>query len=161
MNKKGLSDVVTSVLVILLVLAAVVIIAAYILGIVNKSGSEIGGSAACISLQLYPTTCTYVVNKDGSGNSLNYNLTVKATKQGQDSKVKQLDALLTNVTNANVVRMQNLVVPKFLETSAVYSELNADKKSSVSLVVTLVSDSATSTPFSCNPSKVIDCVEAS
>ncbi len=55
MNKKGLSDVITTVLIILLVLAAVVIIWSFVRPAIQSGASKVTG--ACISLDLKVISC--------------------------------------------------------------------------------------------------------
>ncbi len=131
-NRKGLSDVVTTVLIILLVLAAVAIIASYVLNVVNRGGTEIGGAAECTLMQLYPTECVYRANKAtvvvdtatkdyAVGEVISYNFSVKATKRGADISVKQLDVLLQDTVTGDITKIASQATPKFLETSAIYS----------------------------------------
>lgn len=56
-KKRGLSDVVTTVLIILLVLAAVAMIWGYLSSTINDAGSQI--TTACLTLDLMPKSCQY------------------------------------------------------------------------------------------------------
>ena len=67
-KKRGLSDVVTTVLIILLVLAAVAIIWSYLQGALVSSGSQITGQ--CLTLDLAPTACVW--NSTGTNVSVRY-----------------------------------------------------------------------------------------
>ena len=58
-NKRGLSDVVTIVLIILLALAAVGIIWAFIKPTIENTGSGIDLSAQCFNTEVKPTRCVY------------------------------------------------------------------------------------------------------
>ena len=57
-NKKAVSDVVSTVLIILLVVAAVAIIGAIVLNTVNKGGGSVNSAVACQALDIHPTRCT-------------------------------------------------------------------------------------------------------
>lgn len=59
-NKRAQSDVVSTVLIILLVVAAVAIIGAIILNVVNKGGSSVSGATACQAVDVHPSQCTIV-----------------------------------------------------------------------------------------------------
>ena len=56
-SKKGLSDVVTTVLIILLALAAVVIVWSFVKPTIDKAGSQL--TTACVDLEVVPVSCTY------------------------------------------------------------------------------------------------------
>lgn len=62
LNKKGVSDIVTTVLIILLVLAAVSIIGKIILDNLQKGGDQIQQSTECFSLDVEPIACSYAGN---------------------------------------------------------------------------------------------------
>lgn len=72
-TKRGLSDVVTTVLIILLVLAAVAIIWGYLRGSLVQSGQQISGATSCLGLDLKVKSCKVaagsatVVYERGSG----------------------------------------------------------------------------------------------
>ncbi len=57
-NKRGVSDVITTVLIILLVLAAVAIIGGILLRNIGDAGSKIGTQTACLDLDVKPVKCT-------------------------------------------------------------------------------------------------------
>ena len=57
-NKKAVSDVITTVLIILLVLAAVAIIGGILLRNIGDAGSKIETQTACLDLDVKPTKCT-------------------------------------------------------------------------------------------------------
>ncbi|HLC31622.1 MAG TPA: hypothetical protein VJK51_03060 [Candidatus Nanoarchaeia archaeon] len=56
-QKKGLSDVVTTVLIILLVLAAVVIIWNFIRPTIENSGEAVVGGSTCFTVEAVPVSC--------------------------------------------------------------------------------------------------------
>ena len=57
LNKKGLSDVVTTVLIILLVLAAVALIWGFLYPFFKGTGSQITGATSCMNLQMETVSC--------------------------------------------------------------------------------------------------------
>ncbi|MEK6893440.1 MAG: archaellin/type IV pilin N-terminal domain-containing protein, partial [Nanoarchaeota archaeon] len=57
-NKRALSDVVTTVLIILFAIVAVAIIGGIVLSQVNKAGGKIDSSAICSEFQVTPVKCT-------------------------------------------------------------------------------------------------------
>lgn len=64
MKKKGVSDVVSTVLIILLVVAAVAIVGAIVLRTINNASTSVDTSVICQNLQVVPTKCVY--NSTGS-----------------------------------------------------------------------------------------------
>jgi len=97
-TKRGLSDVVTTVLIILLVLAAVAIIWGYLRGSLVQSGQQISGSTACLNLDLKAIAC----NLSGSAP---YSATVKYGRNSADANLTGvtlvfLDAAGASTTNA-------------------------------------------------------------
>ena len=79
-DKKGVSDVITTVLIILLVLAAVAIIGGLLLRNIGEAGSKIGTQTACLDLDVKPAKCTrandlltpanVLVSRGGRGNDV-------------------------------------------------------------------------------------------
>ena len=80
-NKKGLSDVVTIVLIILLALAAVGIIWAFIKPTIENTGSGIDLSAQCFNTEVKPMKCLYNSTTD------DVNVSVQLSK-GKADKIK-------------------------------------------------------------------------
>jgi len=85
MNKKGLSEVVTTVLIILLVLAAVIIIWTAVKPMLEKGINQVG-STECFNLDLAATKCTNVANV--TTGATGYNITV--SKGASDMKIQSL-----------------------------------------------------------------------
>ena len=81
MNKKGLSEVVTTVLIILLVLAAVIIIWTAVKPMLEKGIKQVG-STECFNLDLTATKCTNVNVTTG------YNVTIN--RGAADMKIQSL-----------------------------------------------------------------------
>lgn len=74
MNKKGLSEVVTTVLIILLVLAAIVTIWTYVQPTIKNAAKKIGGSD-CLTLDVSAQNCKLV--KDANNVTTGANVTIK------------------------------------------------------------------------------------
>ena len=107
MNRKGLSDVVTTVLIILLVLAAVVIIWSFVQPAIKRSASQVTGD--CINLKIEPTSCKLIGNE--------YNVSYKrdaGTANLRDVKFvfgqNGLDVVRGNVTGANINELESKIV---------------------------------------------------
>ena len=105
--KRGLSDVVTTVLIILLVLAAVAIIWGYLRGSLVQSGQQITGQTACLNLDLKAISCNVSANSASA--------TVKYGRNSGDANLTKvtvvfLDAAGQSTTNSAVS------VPNPLET---------------------------------------------
>ncbi|MEK6889992.1 MAG: hypothetical protein AABX35_02280 [Nanoarchaeota archaeon] len=76
MNKKALSDVITNVLIILLVIVAVGIIAAFIMPLLRNTGTQVTEGTSCLSVNVEVASCVY--NSSGIGTNLNgANITIK------------------------------------------------------------------------------------
>lgn len=56
-NKKAVSDIVSTVLIILLVVAAIAIVGAIVLNVVGKTGPKVDTLTSCISLDIKPNAC--------------------------------------------------------------------------------------------------------
>ncbi|MBS3090821.1 hypothetical protein J4217_00035 [Candidatus Pacearchaeota archaeon] len=99
MNKKGLSDIITTILIILLALAAIVLIWGFIKRPVEQGGQSIEKSADCLALSLKPTACV-VRGTDTLGGSL-----VNATVQWADGDVdlQQIKVIITDSAGTNNV----------------------------------------------------------
>ena len=93
-NKKGVSDVITTVLIILLVLAAVAIIGGILLRNIGEAGSKIGTQTACLDLDVKPVRCTY---NSGAGYS------VQVSRGGRGSEAGDLAAVTLLFNKAGVV----------------------------------------------------------
>jgi len=74
-NKKGVSDIVTTVLIILLVLAAVSVVGNIIMKNLQKGGEQIEKSTDCLNMEVTPLLCK------SSGNGT-YTIQYKWTKGG-------------------------------------------------------------------------------
>jgi len=96
-NKKGLSSVIATVLIVLLALAAVAIVAGFLLPIFRDSGTTTSASVTCLEAEVKPTNC----------DSLTGNVNVQWVK-GDITKiiaiVEHSDGLIrTNVSTATTI----------------------------------------------------------
>lgn len=94
-QKRGLSDIVTNVLIILLVLVAVGIIWAFLQPVIQSGSRQIAGADACLTLSLQPQTCTLDA---GTGNA-----TVNYRRNAGDATVSELTFVFTDATGSSVV----------------------------------------------------------
>lgn len=105
MDRKGLSDVVTTVLIILLVLAAVVIIWSFIQPAIKRSASQVTGD--CINLKIEPVSCnsTRLVYKRDAGTA-NLKDVMFVFGQGGIDNVR-------NLSNSNIDELESKSVLVF------------------------------------------------
>jgi len=79
MQKKGVSEVVTTILFVLLSIVAVVIVGAFVRTQLTGTTSQAALSKACLDLNLEATNCKYVTIANGT----NYNASVNYRRGGQ------------------------------------------------------------------------------
>lgn len=80
MQKRGLSDVVTTVIIILLVIAAIAIIWSFVQPTLRGAGEDIEDSTDCFTLSLEPVSCDF----SGTGASAIGNITVRRNAGSAD-----------------------------------------------------------------------------
>jgi len=86
MNKKGLSEVITTVLIILLVLAAIVVIWSAVKPALDKGANEISGASECFNFDVSVQSCKII-------NSATGNVSITLTKGTKDIEVVSLKYL--------------------------------------------------------------------
>jgi len=106
-NKKGLSDVVTIVLIILLALAAVGIIWAFIKPTIENTGGGIDLSAQCFNTEVKPTKCLYNTTTD------NATVTIQLARGEADEVVAILEL------NDGTTKVQKVAAPTLLGTTQI------------------------------------------
>jgi hypothetical protein len=89
-DKKGVSDVITTVLIILLVLAAVAIIGGILLRNISQAGSKIETSTGCVELDIQPVSCTLT----GSGAATAASVIVQRGSRGSNLDISKLAAVV-------------------------------------------------------------------
>jgi len=149
MKKRGLSDVITTVLIILIALAAVGIIASYLIPMLKSSSSEI--SAACYNIDVEPVKCTLNTPVPG-------NVTVNVKRNIEDATLQKLTFVLESKTTGESMIEEVEIAPdelKELQTKQYVLPDPGDIDSvSVSPVVLNELDEAkvcpTSAPRTCN-----------
>lgn len=108
-NKKGLSEVVTNVLIILLVVVAVGLLWRFVLPLL--SGDKISQASLCLDLKVEPTKCINYV----SGGATLVNATVQRSEvKGDIKEVK----LFFEMPSGDSLSSLQTVVPGVLETKA-------------------------------------------
>jgi|SRR3989338_10910465 len=94
-NKKALSDIITTVLIILLALAAVILIWTFIKKPIEQGGQSIVTQGDCFTLQLKPTGCVY--------DTVSKNTTATVQWSGGDVDLQSINFIVTDGTGANKV----------------------------------------------------------
>lgn len=105
-NKKGISDVITTVLIVLLSLVAIAIVWSFISPLITKSGQQVAQTQACLSASLEVTDCKL------SGTM--YNVTVHRNAGAADVKEIKLIFAKSDGTSQAINQSSNL--PGELET---------------------------------------------
>jgi len=148
-NKKGLSGIVTTVLVILLALAAVTIIASYILSTVSEGSSQIGAKEECTSLILEPSRC--IVTGDTA--------TLNIKRLSGDAEVNKITAVFADgtgitTTSSDLTGASN--IPSQGETKSMSILSGATNSESVAIFATIITEQGQAQ--SCTESKTITCI---
>ncbi len=108
-NKKGLSDVVTTLLIILVAVAAVAIIGTVVLRNVQKAGTQIDVQQQCQQVILEPVSCD-------QGTDSNNPDSVFINRKGQDtSNFLKLRIIVEN-SLGGVTSYESSIIPAILET---------------------------------------------
>ncbi len=67
MNKRGLSGIIATVLIVLISLAAVVIVWNFISPTINRAGTSIELESKCFDVEVRPSRCSYIVDSTVTG----------------------------------------------------------------------------------------------
>ena len=110
-NKKGLSDVVATVLIILLALAAVVIVWSFVSPSLKNTGTQIDVQSKCLATELKPTSCN-VTNPGG-----NAIINVQLTRGGEEGML--MKGILKNDNGVTSVGNSDSAPTDVLETERV------------------------------------------
>ncbi len=143
--KRGLSDVVTTVLIILLVLAAVAIIWGYLRGALQQSGQQI--TSACLTLDLKPISC----NVSASGP---YSATVQYGRQSGEATLTNVTLVFLDGSGQSTTNSSG-PVPNALETKVYTVAGLATKPVSVSVAGTVITEAGQ--PKLCDKSETVQC----
>lgn len=110
-NKRGISDIVATILIVLLALAAVAIIWAFVQPMLRGTGGAATLSAKCLQTEVKPTNC--VINTTSNTSSVN----VQLVKAG----ASKVSVVLEDVTGAAITGTE-VTAPGVLATTAVSVE---------------------------------------
>jgi len=147
-NKKGLSEVVTNVLIVLLVIVAIGVIWAFIYPMITKGGAKIEASQACLSIN----TALEITKCNSTGTSAN--VLVKRSAGSEALKEIKLIFDKEDGSTLNITTLTN--VPAELETKS-YSITNlASNPKAVSLVAG-IADSKTGEIIYCSALPKVGC----
>lgn len=143
MNKKALSDVVTTVLIVLLTLVAIGILWSFLQPLFTKSGAKIQQAEACFAVNLEISGC--------SVSATDANVTVK--RNAGSANVKEVRLIFGKADGSTMVVNQS-DVPSELETKFYMSSLGFSAKSVA--VAPGVADSQGTINY-CNPTQPVTC----
>ena len=91
-NKKGVSDVITTVLIILLVLAAVAIIGGILLRNISQAGSKIETSTGCVELDVQPVSCSGIASTTTAG--VGARILAQRGSRGANLQISKINAVV-------------------------------------------------------------------
>lgn len=100
-SRRGMSDVVSTTLLVLVTLAAVSIIGAFIFRSVDNSTSNIETTTACQNLELEVVKCEYTFS---SPNYIPSKILVKREAKGSDLSLKGLKFVFTDILEGTVIK---------------------------------------------------------
>tara|TARA_Y100000310_G_C20386343_1_gene670610 strand:- start:4 stop:435 length:432 start_codon:yes stop_codon:yes gene_type:complete len=106
LDKRGLSDVVTTVLIVLVAIGAIGIIAGFLLPAVQQGSSQI--TSSCITLQLEPTKCTNTNSTD---------TTVLIKRNTGDATLNEIRVIFTDASGETTSNVMS-DAPGILETKS-------------------------------------------
>ncbi len=148
-NKKGLSDVIATVLIILLALAAVVIVWSFVSPSLRGTGSQINVQTKCLAMELKPTNCKITSSSE-------VNVTYQLAGGDKPNKIKFLFEGASGTTDMSSTELIGSDIPDSLETKTKANIAYTGTISKVSLVAVVLGDDGKE--YNCNPSPVkIDC----
>lgn len=139
-NKKGLSEVVTNVLMIALVVIAVAAIAYFIIPMVTKSGEKVQQAGACLSVNMEVTSCAV----DG---------TVAVKRGAGEGDIEEMKLIFERADGSTQV-VTDSDVPEQLGTSVYTNEL--DFKPAKVSVAAGIADSKGAIGY-CTPTQPVAC----
>ena len=138
-TKKGLSDIITNVLIILLVLVAISIIWFFVRPTIQQGAGALGGAGDCLTIQLEPVSCNIAVNGDYSaqirrnpGEGQLQGLILQVT--GDNNQAIALNAAQTiaigetKTISGTDTGLPSLTTPRTLKIAAVVKTDNAEGK---------------------------------
>lgn len=142
-NKRGLSDVVTTVLIVLLTLVAIAILWSFLQPLFTKSGTKIQQAESCLSVNLEVTSCVV----SGTGANVTVKRNAGAANVGEIRLIFGKDDGSTGVVNRSDT-------PQELETKFYSFDLGFGAKSVA--VAPGIADSQGAINY-CNPTQPVAC----
>ena len=107
-NKRGLSDVVTTLLIILLAVVAVAIIGGIVLNQVNKGGLQLQNTGECSQLDLKPVKCGLadqtVSTEPGVDALVDVNATYNRGASGSGSNIVKVSLVFTRADGSTAIK---------------------------------------------------------
>ena len=125
-NKKAISDVVSTVLIILLVVAAIAIIGAIVLNTVGKTSTKVDTAVSCQTLDIKPTSCT----KTGTASA---NVVVTRNSGGSDVTLSSVSVIFQKADGSTVASTTTSSVPAALNTATASTTLDVANIASVKI----------------------------
>jgi len=112
MNKRALSDIITTVLIILLAIAAVVLIWSFIKKPIETGGEQIGAATDCFALKLKPTSCNV-----SNFNATTKKATVTVQWEAGDVTLSKMNVIVADKSGLNVINSTASVPTSLLGTA--------------------------------------------
>lgn len=144
-NKKGISDVVTTVLIVLLTIVAIAILWSFLQPMFTKSGTKIQQAEACLSINMEIPSCAV--------SATNANVTVR--RNAGAANVKEIRLIFEKADGSTKVLNQS-DVPSELETRFYENDIGFSAKSVA--VAAGVADSQGAINY-CNPTQPVTCMQ--
>ncbi|MEK6885078.1 MAG: archaellin/type IV pilin N-terminal domain-containing protein [Nanoarchaeota archaeon] len=150
-NKRGLSEVVTAIIVILLVLVAVGIIWAVVQNLLEEGAGEAEGGVDCISTQISVERVTREgTGADDTTNAYKYNVTVARSTGGPES-VSDLRLVFSTSTKSQTVTPAGTIAISELGKQSFTLLQPTDFDTSLESAATKVAVAAVISGRTCNP----------
>ncbi|MEK6910663.1 MAG: hypothetical protein AABW82_02715 [Nanoarchaeota archaeon] len=153
MNKKALSDVITNVLIILLVIVAVGIIAAFIMPLLRNTGTQVTEGTSCLSVNVEVASCTYNTTGTAAAPYTNTTVILKrgAGAYGVDSVkyiVEKMDGttIISNFSATDVASFTEFASIAKTNMSVVVTSATAPKSAGVAVTMAGAKNSCPESP---------------
>ena len=133
LERRGLSDVVTTVLIILVALGAIGIIVGFLMPMIKQGSSQI--TSACMTLQLEPTKCTYnsttqeahVLVKRNTGDAELKEVKVVFYAASGETETKNMTSI-PGILETKLLNKTTSLIPKEVKVAGVVITEAGDKK---------------------------------
>jgi len=153
-NKKGLSDVITNVLIILLVLIAIGIIASFVIPLVRNAGTQVQSAQDCLNIRVSAVSCKYVANSAGTGGvALGYNISYSIRRDVGAGNIKDVKLIFEKQDGSTDLRnLDN--VGSFVEFATISNNVSNSVYNPKSLSVAVIINGSSS---ACSETAKIAC----